>query len=79
MKLFRCYEPKIEEESEKASSRQKSNPGHLWLEPLTWQRGPCRFSEMERRLCFGGLEFKEGKGKEGKGKEGKGGREKWRK
>ena len=29
---FRCYEAKIEE-SEKAGSRQESNPGHLWLEP----------------------------------------------
>ena len=29
---FRCYEAKIEE-SEKASSRRESNPGHLWLEP----------------------------------------------
>ena len=29
---FRCYEAKIER-SEKASSRQESNPGHLWLEP----------------------------------------------
>ena len=29
---FRCYETKIEE-SEKAGSCCKSNPGHLWLEP----------------------------------------------
>ena len=29
---FRCYEAKIEE-SEKAGSRQESNPGHLWVEP----------------------------------------------
>ena len=28
---FRCYEVKIKE-SEKASSHQESNPGHLWLE-----------------------------------------------
>ena len=28
----RCYVAKIEE-SEKAGSRQESNPGHLWLEP----------------------------------------------
>ena len=28
---FRCYEVKIEE-SEKAGSRQESNPGHLWVE-----------------------------------------------
>ena len=28
---FTCYEAKIEE-SEKAGSRQESNPGHLWLE-----------------------------------------------
>ena len=32
VKEFRCYEVKIEE-SEKASSHQESNPGHLWLEP----------------------------------------------
>ena len=32
IKEFRCYEAKIEE-SEKASSRRESNPGHLWLEP----------------------------------------------
>ena len=29
---FTCYEVKIEE-SEKAGSRRKLNPGHLWLEP----------------------------------------------
>ena len=29
---FKCYEAKIEE-SEKAGSRQESNPGHPWLEP----------------------------------------------
>ena len=27
-----CYEAKIEE-SEKASSHQEMNPGHLWFEP----------------------------------------------
>ena len=32
MNEFRCYEAKIEE-SEKASSRRESNPGHPWLEP----------------------------------------------
>ena len=32
MKKFRCYKAKIEE-SEMASSRLESNPGHLWLEP----------------------------------------------
>ena len=29
---FRCYKAKIEE-SEKAGSRQESNPRHFWLEP----------------------------------------------
>ena len=45
VKKFRCYEVKPEE-SEKASSRWKLNPGHFWVDPPVLWSG-CHGSVAE--------------------------------
>ena len=52
---FRCYGVKLEE-SEKATSGQESNPGHLWLEPPVlchWmRRQPDNHQPSQSSICL---------------------------